>query len=140
MYKFVEKCAAVWEYFAPCLMVRSELSIYKVALFSWPFIPIFFEISLVGMFFAVQINRIGCLSSLHSRFFASCFSIKSFPLTRILRSLQTSSLVKKVYYTYTKFHFLKNYLATQSVQDLLSPVLQTHTFSSLQYALDSTAL
>ena len=38
-------------------------------------------------------NRIDCLSSLHSRFLASCFSIKSFSLTKILRSLQASSLV-----------------------------------------------
>ena len=93
MYKCVESCAAVWEHFALCLVLHSGLSICKVALFRGQLSQFFFEISLVGMSFAVQMNRIDCLSSLHSRFFASCSSVDPFPLTRILRSLHASSLV-----------------------------------------------
>ena len=93
MYKCVGSCAAVWEHFALCLVLHSGLSICKVALFRGQLSQFFFEISLVGMSFAVQMNRIDCLSSLHLRFFASCSSVNPFPLTRILRSLHASSLV-----------------------------------------------
>ena len=53
----------------------------------------FFETLAVGIFFSVHMNCIDCLSSLHWRFFSSCFSTKSIVLTRISRSLQASPLV-----------------------------------------------
>ena len=140
MYKCIESCAAVWENFALCLVFYSGLSICKVALFRGQLSQSFFEIFLVGMSFAVQMNRIDCLVSLHSRFFASCSSVKSFPLIRIMRSLHASSLVaiRLLYLNWISFSW--NYLAAQSVQDLLSPVLQIHTCCSLQCALAFTAL